>query len=83
MTKVSCTKWQALQKKIEGLETDSRGIILIITGLLSPVLLAFMGLALDVGLVMAKKRHQQKAADAGAMGGAHELWRIHAANVVE
>ncbi len=74
---------QALQKKIEGLKNDRRGIIIVITGLLFPVLVAFMGLALDVGMVMDKKRRQQKAADAGAMGGAHDLWRSHGDTVVE
>ena len=80
MRKVDCTKQQTLQEKIEGFKKDRRGIIIIITGLLFPALLAFMGLALDVGLVMDKKRRQQKAADAGAMGGAHELWRLRPAN---
>ena len=66
---------QALTRKIEGLKKDRRGIILIITALLFPVLAAFMGLSLDMGMIMEKKRRQQKAADAGAYGAAHELFR--------
>ena len=69
--------------QIRTLGRNERGIILLITGLLFPVLLAFMGLALDAGMVMDKKRRQQKAADAGAMGGAHDLWRSHGDTVVE
>lgn len=54
---------------------DSRGSLIVITAILFPVLLAFLGLALDVGMIYDVKRRQQKAADAGAMGGGHELWR--------
>lgn len=54
-----------------------RGIIIVITALIFPVLLAFMGLALDVGLILDKKRRQQKAADAAAFGGAHEVFRAN------
>jgi hypothetical protein len=45
------------------------------TALLLPVLLAMTGLVLDGGAVYQTKRRLQTAADAGAMGGAHELWR--------
>ena len=59
------------------LRGDSRGSLIVITALLFPVLLAFLGLALDVGMIYDVKRRQQKAADAGAMGGGHELWRLN------
>ena len=52
-----------------------RGIIIVITALVFPFLLAFMGLALDAGLILDTKRRQQKAADAGALGAAQELFR--------
>ncbi len=43
--------------------------------MLFPVLMAFLGLALDVGMILDLKRRQQAAADAGAIGAAHELFR--------
>ena len=62
---------------------DSRGSLIVITALLFPVLLAFLGLALDVGMIYDVKRRQQKAADAGATGGAHEVWRCNTDNVTD
>ncbi|HYM13465.1 MAG TPA: pilus assembly protein TadG-related protein, partial [Bryobacterales bacterium] len=49
--------------------------MLTITGLLFPILLGFMGLSLDIGYIYHVKRRMQTAADAGALGGAKELWR--------
>ena len=43
--------------------------------LLLPVALAFMGLALDVGLLYDWKQRMQVAADSAANGAANELWR--------
>ena len=58
-----------------GLKEDSRAVILIITALLFPVLLAFLALALDVGKIYDLKRRTQNAANAGALGGAYEVYR--------
>ena len=55
------------------LKEDSRAVILIITALLFPVLLAFLALALDVGKIYDLKRRTQNAANAGAIGGASLL----------
>jgi hypothetical protein len=41
--------------------------------ILIAVLLAFTGIVLDGGRIQFEKRHMQLAADAAAMGGAHEL----------
>ena len=57
------------------LKEDSRAVILIITALLFPVLLAFLALALDVGKIYDLKRRTQNAANAGAIGGAYEVYR--------
>ena len=57
------------------LKQDTRGVILIITALLFPVLLAFLALALDVGKIYDLKRRTQNAANAGAIGGAYEVYR--------
>ncbi len=54
---------------------DQAGIILVVTTLLFPTLLAFLGLALDIGTIFHLKRRQQKAADTGAMGAGYELLR--------
>ena len=57
------------------LKEDNRAAILIITALLFPVLLAFLALALDVGKIYDLKRRTQNAANAGAIGGAYEVYR--------
>ena len=62
-------------ERLRRFRRDDRAIILILTALIFPVLLAFMGLALDMGSIYDVKRRQQKAADAGAIGGAHEILR--------
>ena len=68
-------RMKAFERKIEGLKKDRRGIIIIITALLLPVLLAFAGLSLDTGRIYDWKRRQKQAAISGAMGGAHEKHR--------
>ena len=60
---------------VSRLKKDSRAVIIVITALLFPVLLAFLALALDVGKIYDLKRRTQNAANAGAMGGAHEVYR--------
>jgi Tfp pilus assembly protein PilX len=49
------------------LPRDPRGQVLVIIALAVTVLLAFAGLAIDVGRAMAERRHVQNAADAGAL----------------
>ncbi len=66
---------QGLKKWINRLRNDEAGIILVVTTLLFPTLLAFLGLALDMGTIYHLKRRQQKAADGGARGAAYELLR--------
>jgi hypothetical protein len=50
-----------------------RGQVVILVGLALPVLLGFVGLALDVGLMMVYRTHEQRAADAAALAGAYVL----------
>jgi hypothetical protein len=50
-----------------------RGFVLITTVLALVVLLAFLGLAIDVGYVQFVKTRMQTAADAAAIGGAQEI----------
>ena len=69
--------------RVRCLRKNSRGSLIVITALLFPILLAFLGLALDVGMIYDVKRRQQKAADAGATGGAHEVWRCNPDNVTD
>ena len=52
-----------------------RGAVSVITVLLMPVLLAFVGLAIDVGYLYAVKRKLQSASDALALGCARQLQR--------
>ena len=44
------------------------------------VLLAFVGMAIDIGNVYAERRKMQNAADAGALAGARELCLLNDAN---
>jgi Putative Flp pilus-assembly TadE/G-like len=49
------------------------GQVLVIVALLLVLLLAFSGLAIDVGRQMAERRHVQTAADAAALAACHAL----------
>src|SRR6267154_1748273 len=49
---------------------DERGSYLIITALIAPVLIGFVGLAADYGLWTQKQRAIQNAADSGATSAA-------------
>ncbi len=53
------------------------GVIAVIVALTFPFLVAFLGLAIDIGHVYQYKRRMQAAADAGAMAAAQELYRRH------
>jgi hypothetical protein len=52
-----------------------RGTVLIFFALFVLTLVAFMGLAFDASYLYYEKRRVQTAADAGAMGGAQEIFR--------
>jgi len=62
-------------RRFAALRRDQAGTLVIITALLFPVLLAFMGLSLDVGMIYDWKRREQRAADAAAIGAITEVWR--------
>src|SRR5687768_4637853 len=59
-----------------------RGQTLVMVASLLPLLLGVTGLAVDVGLLYHHKRRMQTAADAGALGGAHEMSRNRLTAVV-
>ena len=61
--------------KFRSLRRDESGVIIIIVALMFPVLVAFMGLSLDFGLIFHWKRRQQRAVDAACIGAATEIWR--------
>ena len=67
--------------RMKTLIKDSNGVIVIITAIIFPILVAFMGLSLDIGFIYDLKRRQQNAANAAAMGGAWEKWRGHDSQV--
>lgn len=52
---------------------SENGQTLVQVTLMLVVLLGFVALAIDVGLIYAERRHMQNAADAGALAGAREL----------
>jgi hypothetical protein len=53
--------------------SNEAGQVLLLTALAMIVLIGFLALATDVGFFRYVKRNMQKAADAGAIGGATEL----------
>lgn len=59
-----------------------RGQTLIMVAAMLPVLLGVTGLAVDVGMLYHHKRRMQTAADAGALAGAHEMWRSRLTKIV-
>jgi len=67
------------KKSSRSLLGKNSGQILIVTAALLVVLIAFLGLATDVGYLRFMKRESQKAADAGAIAGASEV--LHGGNV--
>jgi len=58
--------------KIRG-PSGQRGFVLVTAILSTPILLAFCGLAVDVGYLCLVKTRMQTAADAAALGGVQEL----------
>ena len=52
---------------------SASGQVLVLVALLLVILLAFAGLAIDVGRQVAERRHVQTAADAGALAACHSL----------
>jgi hypothetical protein len=64
-------------------QNDSSGTVLIYTGLMVGILLAFGGLAVDAGMWYATKRSAQSAADAAALTGALEEARGSTSTTVE
>ncbi|MBI2955088.1 MAG: hypothetical protein HYY30_12285 [Chloroflexi bacterium] len=50
-----------------------QGVSLILVALMLPVLIGFVGLVTDVGMLLETRRRLQTAVDAGALGGAQEL----------
>lgn len=54
---------------------DSRGQSLAMTAIVLGLLFSIMGLVFDGGQMYFERRRMQTAADAGAIGGALELWR--------
>ncbi len=67
MKSIFCRRFATLRR-------DEAGTLVIIAALLFPVLLAFMGLSLDVGLIYDWKRREQRAADAAAMTFIENPW---------
>ena len=64
-----------MHNRLKGRWKDRRGHAITLVAILFPVFLGVSGLALDGGYLYHIKRRMQTAADAGAMGGAQELWR--------
>src|SRR5918996_2533238 len=52
---------------------SERGQVLVLLALLIVLLLAFAGIAIDIGRQVAERRHVQTAADAGALAACREL----------
>ena len=61
--------------RMRGIRRDEEAAIIVITALIFPVLLAFLGLALDFSRVYDLKRQQQTTVDAAVIGAVTQLWR--------
>ena len=65
-----------VMKRIMGRKPGGRrGIVIPMMAATVVVLCGATGLALDAGRLFLQQRRMQAAADAGALSGAHELWR--------
>ena len=74
---------QALRRWMGALAGDRRGGVLIYTAILTPALLGFTGLSIDVGLWQANKRVVQAAVDAAAIAGALEVKRTNGNGLIQ
>ncbi len=54
---------------------EQTGVIAVVFALVLPALLAMLGLIIDLGFAYQYRRIMQTAADAGAMAGAHSIYR--------
>ncbi len=73
MTTRHVAKFPELTIAAHSAPTQRQGQIAPMLVILIAVLIAFTGIVLDGGRIQFEKRHMQLAADAAAMGGAHEL----------
>ncbi|MCH8183954.1 MAG: hypothetical protein IID55_12285 [Proteobacteria bacterium] len=74
---------QALRRWMGALAGDRRGGVLIYTAIVTPTLLGFAGLSIDVGLWQANKRVVQAAVDAAAIAGALEVKRTNGNGLIQ
>ena len=56
------SRWKHAVSRLRGLRKDRCAVIVVITALVFPVLLAFAALALDAGMFQDMKRRQKNAA---------------------
>ena len=77
MNDKASSRLRGIKRRFLRLRADNCGVIIIVTALLFPVLLAFAALALDVGRLQDLKRRQKNAAIAGALSAGHELWLVN------
>lgn len=56
---------------------ERRGTVLVKLAILLPVLMGFMGLTIDGGMMLSSRRQAQNAADAAALAAAQDLMKGH------
>ncbi len=74
---------QLLRRWMAALAGDRAGGVLVYTAIVTPTLLGFTGLSVDVGLWQANKRVVQTAADAAAIAGVLEVKRAGAGGLIQ
>ncbi len=74
---------QSLRRWTGALVGDRAGGVLIYTAIVTPTLLGFTGLSVDVGLWQANKRVVQAAVDAAAIAGVLEVKRAGANGLIQ
>lgn len=72
-----------LLRRVGARASTDDGALLVMTVMLMPVVLAFMGIMLDGALILSSRRELQDAADAAALTGAMQIDLQHFADTGE
>ena len=71
------SRLNAMKSTLRKFSRDTRGTIIIMLALAMPLLVGFLGLAVDVTNWYLSKREAQTAADAAALAGAYQLYHTN------
>ncbi len=72
-----------MKKKSRNICFDKRGVSAVLTALIMPVIIGFLGLGIDVGMWYSKKRNLQSAVDSAAISAALTYAAKHNVSLAE